>query len=395
MTPVRRSILAAAALLVGCASPTTPSSADPVESSCAPASRWAVPGAGVRATPVLTASLARRRVVLLGEGHDIPEHHRWQLQTIAALHGQRPDLVLGFEMFPRSAQPVLDRWVAGALSEAELLRGTDWKAAWGFDAGMYLPIFHFARMNRIPMVGLNIDAALVREIGAVGFDAVPAQRREGLSRPAPALPAYEEFLFETFSRHPSGPDGSRPARGDPRFQRFVESQLVWDRAMAERITGVFAARPGALVVALMGTGHLMNGWGVPHQLRALGERDAVVLLPWEPEEDCTKLVAGYADAVFGLGARSEDMAAPPKLGLWLEQVSGGIAIKDIVKGGLGDQAGLRQGDVLVEVAGRVPRQPGDVSDAVQRQAPGTWLPLKVQRDGRTLEIIAKFPAAAS
>ncbi len=369
--------------------------AEPLEASCAPAGRWVVPGAGVQSAPELTAAMAKRRVVLLGEGHDIPEHHRWQLQTIAALHAQRHDLVLGFEMFPRAVQPVLDRWVGGELSEAELLRDTDWKRTWGYDARMYLPIFHFARMNRIPMVALNVDPALAREIGASGFDAIPAQRREGVSKPAPALPAYEQFLFESFAQHPYGPDRAAPERDDPRFQRFVESQLVWDRAMAERIADVFATNDGAFVVALMGTGHLMNGWGVPHQLSALGVRDAAVLLPWEPENDCAKLVAGYADAVFGLGPRTEDNSVRPRLGLWLEPVTGGVAIKNIEKGGLGELAGLRQGDVLVEVAGRAPRLPGDVSDAVQRQAPGTWLPLKVQRDGRTLEIIAKFPPSAS
>ncbi len=365
------------------------------EPACVAPARWIVPGQGVQAAPTLLKTMARRQVVLLGEGHDIPEHHRWQLQTIAALHAQRPDLVLGFEMFPRGVQPVLDRWVAGELSATELLRDTEWKRTWGFDAQMYLPIFHFARMNRIPMVALNIDPTLARTISTTGFAALSTEQREGVSQPAAALPAYEQFLFDSFAQHPSDTDGATPSRDSARFQRFVETQLVWDRAMAERIAGTLAARPTDLVVALMGTGHVMNGWGVPHQLDALGVRDLAVLLPWEPENDCARLVPGYADAVFGLGPRDEPMTPRPRLGLWLEPVTGGVAIKDIEKGGLGERAGLRQGDVLVEVAGRATRMPVEVSEAVQRQAPGTWLPMKVQRDGRTLEIIAKFPPAAS
>ena len=31
---------------------------------------------------------------------------------------------------------------------------------------------------------------------------------------------------------------------------------------------------------------------------------------------------------------------------------------------------------------------------VQRQAPGTWLPIKVKRGGETLDLVAKFPPAA-
>lgn len=367
------------------------------QAACVPDARWLVPGTDATQsieTPALVARVAHRPVVLLGEGHDIREHHRWQAQTIAALQATRADLVLGFEMFPHSAQPALDRWVAGDLTEAELLRATDWKRNWGYDAQMYLPIFHFARMNRIPMVALNIDRDLSRVIGAGGFDALPPEKREGLSRPAPALPAYEDFLFESYAQHANAP-GREPARTDEGFRQFREAQLLWDRAMAERIAGVFAGRPGALVVALMGSGHVINGWGVPHQLRALGVPDPAVLLPWEPENDCARLVTGYADAVFGLTERNEDDQPRPRLGLWLEPARDGVTIKDIEPGGLGDTAGLQKNDLLVEVAGRLPREPGDVSDIVQRQAPGTWLPLKIRRDGRTLELIAKFPPGAS
>ena len=67
------------------------------------------------------AVLAERAIVLLGEEHDREDHHRWQLDTIAALHERRRAMVLGFEMFPRRSQPVLDRWSAGELSEAEFL----------------------------------------------------------------------------------------------------------------------------------------------------------------------------------------------------------------------------------------------------------------------------------
>ena len=33
----------------------------------------------------------------------------------------------------------------------------------------------------------------------------------------------------------------------------------------------------------------------------------------------------------------------------------------------------------------------DLIQIVQRQAPGTWLPLKVRRSGEDIEIVAKFP----
>ncbi len=386
---------AAAAMLL--LPPALRSAPDPAAAAreCVATARWlALLPAGTReeSADALLGRMASRPVVLLGEGHDIPEHHRWQLHTVAALHARQPRMVMAFEMFPRAVQPALDRWVRGELSEAELLRATDWKRNWGYDPEMYLPLFHFARMHRIPMLALNVDREFTREVGAKGYDGLPAERRGDVGRPAAALKDYEDFLFSSFAQHGSG-DGAR--RDDPAFRRFLETQLVWDRAMAERIAAARARDPQALVVGIMGTGHLMNGWGVPHQLRDLGVKDPAVLLPWEPENDCRRLQAGYADAVFGLSARDEPAPQRPRLGLWLEAATGGVQIRQIEKGGLGERAGLREGDLVVEIAGRAPTAPADVSDAVQRQAPGTWLPLKVRRDGRTLEIIAKFPPAAS
>src|SRR5512145_1660913 len=137
-------------------------------------------GRALRASDAVSAELAQRRVVLLGESHDNAEHHRWQLHTIAALHARQPRLALGFEMFPRRVQPVLDRWTAGELTEEQFLNGSDWASAWGHDPKLYMPIFHFARMHRIPMVALNVERSLVRRVGNVGWDAVPTDEREGV-----------------------------------------------------------------------------------------------------------------------------------------------------------------------------------------------------------------------
>jgi len=72
------------------------------------------------------AALAWRPVVLLSEQHDNAEHHRWQLQLLAALHAHNPDMIVGFEMFPRRVQPSLDRWIAGALDVQKFLKEADW-----------------------------------------------------------------------------------------------------------------------------------------------------------------------------------------------------------------------------------------------------------------------------
>ncbi|MGH8630304.1 MAG: ChaN family lipoprotein, partial [Burkholderiales bacterium] len=93
--------------------------------SCLEPGQWSIPSDPKPRTvgPAEVAASARDvQYVLLGESHDQADHHRWQLHTLGMLLALRGSLVIGMEMFPREAQPVLDRWVAGELSEAELLR---------------------------------------------------------------------------------------------------------------------------------------------------------------------------------------------------------------------------------------------------------------------------------
>jgi hypothetical protein len=291
---------------------------------------------------------------------------------------------------------VLDDWVAGKLTEAELLTRSEWNKVWGFDPQLYLPVFHFARMNRVPMAALNIDRALVRRIGEQGWSAIPPAAREGIDDPAPPSEAYLAALYDSWLEHlPENHPMRRPAAARDtsaaEFTRFVDSMQAWDRAMAQGIASRLKG-PGTLVVALMGSGHVRDGHGVPHQLRALGVGDIVSLLPWDAGNACDELQAGLADAVFGVDAPAPaPQPERPRLGIVLDQGAQGVAVREVVKDSIAERAGVRAGDVLTQVAGRAVGETADVVAAVQRQAPGTWLPMTVKRGSQVVELVARFP----
>jgi len=405
---VMLALVAGAVAAASLSGPDAPGAPKPAASAaaCVPVGAWRIPGeTGPRETTndaLVTRALAVGSV-LLGETHDSAEHHRWQLQTLTALHARHPDLVIALEMFPRRVQAALDRWVAGELDEQAFLRESGWREVWGYDPALYLPIFHFARMNRIPLVAVNVDRSVTRAVGEKGLAAVPRAEREGVGDPAPALPAYEDLLFESWRDHLPGDavHGSldpteRTDRNQPEFRRFLESQLLWDRAIAEGMSEAAVRHPGAVVVGLMGSGHVVHGWGVSHQLQALGRPAPLALLPFEHDGDCAQLAGGakerLADAVFGV-ATPPRVAAParPRLGITLEPAAGGVGIAEVANGSIAKRAGLEKGDVILVIAGRAPKSAADVAAAVMRQAPGTWLPIEVQRGEQRLELVARFP----
>jgi membrane-associated protease RseP (regulator of RpoE activity) len=308
----------------------------------------------------------------------------------------RPDMVIGFESFPRRSQPVLDRWVAGELTERQLLEQTEWNRVWNFPAQLYLPLFHFARLNRIPMLALNVERTLTEAVRKTGWDAVPIERKEGVSRPSAAADAYRESLYDVYAQHAHGPDGKAApvSRNDAAFRHFVEAQLTWDRAMAQALAAPLlradsARRP--YVVGIMGSGHIRYGHGVPHQLRDLGLRNIGTLLPFSATRDCNELQRGIADAVYALPGMPRDDAPRPRLGVRLEEKAGEVRLAGVTPDSLAAQTGLQRGDRIVSIAGATVTRSDTVIEAVRSQPPGTWLPMEVQRGQQTLQLIVKFP----
>jgi uncharacterized iron-regulated protein len=363
--------------------------------ACVPPGQWRLPGrADVAPTPL--ARMAERPVVLLGENHAAAEHHRWQAQTLAALHAANSNLVIAFEMFPRRLQPVLDAWVRGGMTEKEFLERVEWDKVWRFDADLYLPLFHFARMNRLPMVAMNVDQETVRAVRQQGWGKVPPERREGVGEPAPASEAYRDRLHDVFTHHGKD-DKQAPPKDSEDFGRFVGAQLLWDRAMAEAIAKVRRGGGEPLVVGIVGQGHLEYGHGIPHQLAALGIPDAAVLLPWDGNRECADLADGsgtpVATAVFGVASIEENEAeAPrPRLGVMIEAGEGGVKVGKVVPGSVAEAAGIKADDVIVQAAGFPVARPEDLIAVVRRQAPGTWLPLVLRRGKETLDLIGRFP----
>lgn len=366
---------------------------------CVPVANWIIPGQGRTTLSEIIVHAAEQSVILLGESHTNRDHHRWQLQMLAALHAVRPDMVIGFEMFPRRVQKILDQWVAGELSESAFLKAVEWDRVWRTDASLYLPLFHFARMNRIPMQALNIDTRLRKQVSKKGFDSVPENEREGVTRPAPPTPGYLDFLLPIYELHErKHKKKERNNRYDPDFLRFVVGQQLWDGAMAQAIHATLSTQEqgkSPLVVGIMGSGHILHGFGVPHQLKDLGVAKITTWLPWDTNRSCRQLVAGYADAVFGISPFAvETTPLRQRLGIRYEIAleAGGARVLQVEKGSIAEAANMLEDDLIIEIAGLSVKELGDIITVIKRQAPGTWLPLRVKRGNDEIELVAKFPA---
>ena len=358
----------AGVLLLGALLGGRPALAVPAQATC-----QAALAAAQRQQQELQQQAKTLNVLLLGEIHTSVDDHAWQLGTLERLSSER-QLILALEMIPAARQPVLDRFNRGELDVAGLLREVDWPAVWGHDPNLYLPLLHWARLRRVPLLALNAEPALVRRVRQQGLAATPAADRGGIGEPQPASPAYRQRLEASWRGHRSL---GLQTGGNADLQGFIDSQLLRDRAMAEQLVAAHRQHPDSLLVALIGVGHLEGGDGVPSQLHDLGlQRQLSLRRPALP--------AGCTPAPQGA-----------RLGAYLESNSSGVWVRQVAPGSAAAAAGLRPGDRIVALNGRVVRRAGEVIRGVRLHADGQPLLLTVDRGGEQLELRLQLPPSTN
>ena len=263
---------------------------------CIPEGKWLLPGSG---KTVKTASflpqMYKEDVILMGEHHANQSHHEWQLDILQRLQQNNPNLAIGLEMFPRRMQPLLDKWVSKKVNEQEFIDASEWDDIWAYDFNHYSPLLKFARENNIPLIAINVDKSLLKMVGKHGWENIPQQHRGGISDPAKPTRPYVRQLAVSFQGHYEDPSQvSRQA-----FARFVQQQLLWDRAMAEALATTRAKYPTKQLIGIVGSWHIINGHGIPHQLNSLGIDKTLTLVPWDKHLSCDSVNQQFADAIFG------------------------------------------------------------------------------------------------
>lgn len=241
-------------------------------------------------------TLLNSDVVYLGERHDSELDHAAQLNIIESLHAENPDMAIGLEMFQRPFQPLLDRYIAGEISEEELVKQSEYMERWGFPWELYAPIVRFAQANQIPLLALNAPGEVVSQIAREGLDSLTASDLRYLP-PVNDIdttnPDYRAFVGSVFGSHGGHGDG------DFDFENFFAAQVTWDETMAEAIAAYKLRSPNTLVVVLAGSAHVMYGYGIPDRVaRRLDSAQQTKVLLNFPEELLADATDDIADIIW-------------------------------------------------------------------------------------------------
>ena len=213
--------------------------------------------------------LVKAKVVYLGETHDSAEDHQAQLAILREMQRQNRKIAIAMEMFQRPFQSAIDNYLAGKLTEEQLVEQTEYDRRWRFPWESYAPILRFAKENQLPVLALNTPSEVTRKVASQGLESLTAEEKKHIppiSEIRTDNAEYRQLLLEVFQQHQKAAQGNSTA-----FERFLQAQVLWDETMAEKIAEFVKANPDYQVVVLAGKGHIIYGYGIPSRVeRRLG-----------------------------------------------------------------------------------------------------------------------------
>lgn len=241
--------------------------------------------------------LVKAKVVYLGETHDRVADQQAQLKIIREMQRQNRKIAIAMEMFQRPFQGAIDSYLAGKITEEQLVDRTEYDRRWRFPWESYAPFLRFAKENQLPVIALNTPSEVTRKVAREGLESLSGEEKKyipPISEIRTDNAAYRQMLLEVFQQHQKAGQGNSTA-----FERFVQAQVLWDETMAEKIAQFVKANPDYQVVVLAGKGHIIYGYGIPSRVeRRLGagkvqQRSVLFSSPENPDLQADKRIADF------------------------------------------------------------------------------------------------------
>ncbi|MGE0441786.1 MAG: ChaN family lipoprotein [Gemmatimonadales bacterium] len=216
----------------------------------------------------LAARAVASDVVFFGEEHDHLDTHRFELYLLGAIRRRRPEATVAMEMFERDNQAVLDRYLAGEVSEEDFLAAS---RPWPRYADHYRAIVEFARAHGWRVIASNVPrkfASMVASGGLAALDTMPAATRAFAAaelRCEPKGTYYKAFSAVMAGMPTHGSSNTSAAARATQLVRVYEAQCLKDETMAESIARAWS--PGGLVVHYNGSFHSDQRLGTAERTR--------------------------------------------------------------------------------------------------------------------------------
>ncbi len=277
--------------------------------------------------------IAKNKIVFIGEKHTEFASHLNQLKIIKAMYKHNKKLAIGMEMFQKPFQKYLDAFIAGKISEKEMLKKTEYFTRWKYDYELYRPIILFAKEKKLPIVALNVDRDKTKKVVSEGMDALSKKQKA-------QIPNAINFENEKYKKQLRSIFGMHSSKSFKNFDEFYHAQLIWDESMAKNIVKFLKKKPDYSMAVLAGNGHIMFGYGIPSRVKRLGLDEYIITL------NMTNPEPGIAD--YLLYPSNIKTLKAKKIGFYPKSKDN-LEVTKIVDGSLAQKANMQVGDVVIAI----------------------------------------------
>jgi len=347
----------------------------------------------------LVSRLAGVRLLLVGEEHTNIDIHCVQARIIEGLQAAGRRVFIGLEMYPDTEQHWLDDWRGGLLTEDGFVRLSRWYDNWGYNWEYYRDIFVFARDHRIPMYALNAPREVVSAVRRRGFANLTPEEAAHIPKDIDAgNPDHLAFFKATFAGETGGPM-MMGNMTDDMWKSMLSAQATWDATMGYNAVQTLKRDGGsdAIMVVLVGAGHVAYGLGIEHQARQWFTAPIASVIPMEVTDNLVPIEtvrASYANFIWGIPEEIDSLYPNPVLST--RAIDNGKALQVLApeKGSLAEKAGFKEGDVLVSMDGTPVPDKETLNRLVAARRWGDVAVFVVKRGAETQTLTMQFRRAA-
>jgi uncharacterized iron-regulated protein len=263
----------------------------------------------------IVAEMGRHQVVFIGEMHDDPTGHMLEAKLLERAYeaygapgsndGAPRPVALSLEFFQRDAQPIVDEYLAGLITEKAFRADS---RPWPRYETDYRPLIEFSKENGLTVIAANAPRRYTTRVTRYGRESLYDLSPKALVSLAP-LPygqpseAYRNQWIQTISRVmeeeglkcglpiPEPEEGEdsvearAPAGSHDNMGNQLHSQVLWDATMAYWISEYLARQPDALVLHMVGGFHVARGTGTPEHLEAYRPGTSRMIISLRPVKD--------------------------------------------------------------------------------------------------------------
>lgn len=202
----------------------------------------------------LTKAVRTAQLLLVGEVHPNPDHHRLQAAVLGAVVANGKPATVVWEMIPSARQAVLDEWSMARAPDASALgRTLEWSES-GWPAwSLYQPIARVAAQKNLKMIGTALPREMMMNIGRKGADGIAAKLRARLHLDVTLDKQAQAGLMNSLR------EGHCDLMPEAALAPMSVAQRARDGAMADAMLRASISGPSVLIA---GNGHIRQDWGV-------------------------------------------------------------------------------------------------------------------------------------